>query len=181
VSERDTPSGVSNFIVRPATHTDLEAAALLGAEIVRLHHATDPKRFFLIDDVEGGYAAWLAHELKRPGAVVLVAAQGEAIVGYAYGAIEDRDWGILADSHGALHDICVTASARRSGVGRALMRGMIEHLKELGAPQILLRAMVQNLAAQRLAAEFGFRPTMLEMTLELQSEPAAPAASRGNA
>jgi RimJ/RimL family protein N-acetyltransferase len=46
---------------------------------------------------------------------------------------------------------------------------MIEHLKGLGAPQILVRAMVQNLAAQKLAAEFGFRPTMLELTLELQS------------
>lgn len=162
---------MSSCIVRRATDADLGAAAQLGVEIVRLHHATDPKRFFMLDDVERGYAAWLAHELQRPGAVVLVAELQGEIVGYAYGAIEERDWGILADAHGALHDICVAASARRMGVGRALMRHMIEHLQRLDAPQILLRAMVQNQAAQRLAAEFGFRPTMLEMTLELQSPP----------
>jgi ribosomal protein S18 acetylase RimI-like enzyme len=154
----------TEFTVRPATPADLGSAALLGAEIVRLHHATDPKRFFMIDDVEQGYTAWLQQELKSPGAVVLVADLQGSVVGYAYGAIEQRDWSILADVHGALHDICVAASARRLGVGRALMRAMIEHLQALGAPQILLRAMVQNEAAQRLAAEFGFRPTMIEMT-----------------
>lgn len=154
----------TSFTIRAATTADLQPAAALGAEIVRLHHATDPARFFMIDDVEQGYTAWLGQELKRPGAVVLVADLQGRVVGYAYGALEERDWSILADAHGALHDICVVASARRLGVGRALMRAMIEHLQHLGASQILLRAMVQNEAAQRLAAEFGFKPTMIEMT-----------------
>jgi ribosomal protein S18 acetylase RimI-like enzyme len=158
---------VSTFTIRQATADDLGAAAVLGAEIVRLHHATDPKRFFMLEDIEQGYAWWLTHELKRPGTVVLVAELEGRVVGYAYGAIEERDWSILADQHGALHDICVTQSARRLGVGRALVREMIDQLKRLGAPQILLRAMVQNQAAQRLAAEFGFKPSMVEMTLDL--------------
>jgi ribosomal protein S18 acetylase RimI-like enzyme len=158
---------VSDFIIRQATNKDLEAAALFGAEIVRLHHATNPKRFFMLENLEQGYAWWLSQELHRPGAVILVAERQGSVVGYAYGAIEERDWGILADKHGALHDICVSAAARRLGVGRALMHEMIEHLKRLGAPQILLRAMVQNHAAQRLAAEFGFVPTMVEMTRAL--------------
>lgn len=161
---------MSHLVVRRAVSADLKAAAELGAEIVRLHHATDPKRFFMLDDVEAGYAMWLSHEVQRPEAVVLVAELEGAVVGYAYGAIEERDWGILADTHGALHDICVAASARRKGVGRALMRAMIDELRALGAPQILLRAMVQNQAAQRLATEFGFRPTMLEMTLDTQTD-----------
>jgi ribosomal protein S18 acetylase RimI-like enzyme len=160
----------NNIIIREATSDDLKPAAALGAEIVRLHHATNSQRFFMVDDVEQGYAAWLSNELERPGAVVLVAELDGSVVGYAYGAIEERDWSLLVENHGALHDICVAASARRLGVGRALMRAMIEYLEHLGAPQILLRAMVQNEAAQRLAAELGFKPTMLEMTRERTAE-----------
>jgi ribosomal protein S18 acetylase RimI-like enzyme len=157
---------VSEIIVRSAQPADISGAAELGAQIVRLHHATNPQRFFMLDDVAAGYAWWLEQEIKRPGAVVLVAELDGQIVGYAYGAIEDRDWSILVDRHGAFHDLCVAESVRRRGVGRALARAMINKLEELGAPRILLRAMVQNESARRLAEQLGFATTMLEMTRE---------------
>jgi len=157
---------VSNVIIRSATLADLESAAKLGAALVRLHHATNPKRFFMLDNIEHGYAAWLAEEMKRPEAVVLVAELAGHVVGYAYGAIEDRDWGILVDRHGAFHDLCVDDSVRHQGVGRVLAQSMLQRLEQLGAPRILLRAMVQNEPAQRLASSLGFLPTMVEMTRE---------------
>jgi ribosomal protein S18 acetylase RimI-like enzyme len=157
---------VSKATIRNATLGDLAAAGALGAEIVRLHHATNPRRFFWLDEVEQGYARWLAGEIERPEAVVLVAELQGSIVGFAYGAIEDRDWSILVDRHGAFHDLCVVQTARRQGIGRALALAMIARLQQLGAPRILLRAMVQNESAQRLAAALGFVPTMLEMTRE---------------
>ena len=157
---------MSKLIIRSANSADIESAASLGAQIVRLHHATNPNRFFMLDNVEQGYTWWLGEEIKRPEAVVLVAELAGNIVGYAYGAIEERDWSILVDRHGAFHDLCVAESVRRQGVGRALALAMIERLEALGAPRILLRAMVQNESAQRLAVELGFEPTMVEMTRE---------------
>ena len=157
---------MSNATIRSATAADIESAANLGAQIVRLHHATNSNRFFMLDEVEQGYAWWLGKEIDRPEAVVLVAELNGNIVGYAYGAIEERDWSILVDRHGAFHDLCVAESVRRQGVGRALALAMIERLEALGAPRILLRAMVQNESAQRLATELGFASTMVEMTRE---------------
>jgi ribosomal protein S18 acetylase RimI-like enzyme len=159
---------MSAAIIRNATRADLPQAAALGAEIVRLHHATNPKRFFMLEDPQSGYEWWLAQEIERPEAVVLVAELDGNIVGYAYGAIEDRDWSILVDRHGAFHDLCVAESARRKGVGRALAKAMLEQLAQLGAPRVLARTMVQNTAAQRLIEEFGFTPTMVESTREQQ-------------
>jgi ribosomal protein S18 acetylase RimI-like enzyme len=155
--------------VRSATRADLPAAAQLGARLLRIHHATDPARFFLPERPEEGYAWWLAKEIERSEAVVLVAELDGAIVGYAYGTLEERDWTILVDRHGEIHDVCVAESARRHGVGRALTLAMIERLERLGAPRILLNAMVQNEPAQRLFASVGFRPTMVEMTRERSS------------
>jgi ribosomal protein S18 acetylase RimI-like enzyme len=157
---------VPSPVVRAATPADLPAAAALGAGLVRLHHATNPNRFFLPEEPEQGYAWWLGKEILRPEAVVLVAAIDGAIVGYAYGTIEERDWTILVDRHGEIHDLCVAESARHRGVGRALAIAMIERLEALGAPRILLNAMVQNENAQRLFASVGFSPTMVEMTRE---------------
>jgi ribosomal protein S18 acetylase RimI-like enzyme len=157
---------MTRVLVRSATPIDLASAAALGAEIVRLHHVTNPSRFFMLEDPEKGYAWWLEQELARPEAVVLVAELDGNIVGYAYGAIEERDWSILVDRHGAFHDLCVAEHVRRLGVGRALASEMLRRLTELGAPRVLLRAMTQNEAAQRLAISLGFAPTMIELTRE---------------
>ncbi len=152
------------LVVRPAEERDLPAVARLAAELVRMHHETDPSRFFLPDRIEEGYAQWLAHEIARAEALVLVAAKGTEIVGYSYGALRSRDWNMLLDVHGALHDVFVTRDARRDGVGRKLVDAMVRGLEALGAPRVVLSTMVGNEAAQRVFRSCGFRPTMLEMT-----------------
>lgn len=155
---------MSNIIVRRATLADVDRAAQLGAEIVRHHHATNPQRFFLLDDIEQGYAWWLRQEIQRPDAIVLLAEREGVVVGYSYGAIEPRDWSVLIGPHGALHDLFVVPEARRSGVGRQLVSALMAELRALGATLLVLRVMVQNEPARRLAESFGFDCTMLEMS-----------------
>ncbi len=98
---------IDEVVVRRAEERDLVQVAPLAGELVRLHHRTDPSRFLLIDRVEEGYARWLSREIARAEAVVLVAARGAEILGYAYGALEGRDWKLLLDTHGAVHDVFV--------------------------------------------------------------------------
>jgi ribosomal protein S18 acetylase RimI-like enzyme len=160
------------FVIRPAETRDLPQVGRLAGQLVRLHHDTDPARFLLVDGVEEGYARWFSRELTRSGAVVLVAAQreqpeqDERIIGYVYGTLEGRDWNMLLDSHGALHDVLVASDARQRGVGRALVAAMVAALSRAGAPRVVLSTMVTNEAAQRVFRACGFRPTMLEMTCE---------------
>src|ERR1051326_433490 len=147
--------------VRRANKRDLPAVAALAGELVRMHHATDSKRFLLVDNVEQGYAWWFGKQLDNDEAVILVAVDDGAIAGYAYGSLEDRDWNMLLDEHSAIHDVYVAADRRRAGTGKALMRAMIDALEELGAPRIVLSTMPSNTAAQALFASVGFRPTIL--------------------
>jgi ribosomal protein S18 acetylase RimI-like enzyme len=156
-------------VIRPASPADIPAMAAMAAQLVRLHNATDPQRFFLPDDVERGYARWFRHEHKNPAVVMRVAADpaGGAIVGYTYARLEERDWNALLDSCGALHDIFVDERARHTGVGEALLRATLDGLRQLGAPRCVLHTMWSNAAAQRLFERAGFRRTMIEMTCEL--------------
>ena len=161
---------MSDVRVRRAGETDVPAAADLAGRLARLHHDTDPDRFFLPENVVEGYSWWFRRELARKEAVLLVAelaAPGDrpsGIVGYAYGALGEREWNLLLDAHGAVHDLYVADDCRRAGVGDALLGALITELEALGAPRILLSTMPSNTGAQRLFAHHGFRTTFLEMT-----------------
>lgn len=160
---------MSNVTVRPATEQDLPRAAELAGRLARLHHDTDPDRFFLPENVVEGYLWWFKRELARKGAVILVAeasaAGGESrVVGYTYGGLAERDWNLLLDEHGAIHDIYVADDERGAGAGALLLSAMLEALEGLGAPRIVLSTMPTNVGAQRLFARHGFRATFIEMT-----------------
>lgn len=154
----------TDIIVRKAQRADLAGAARLGAGLALQHHQADPDRYFLPEQAERGYAWWFEKELERPAAVILVALRGAEVVGYSYGAAEERDWNLLIDRHGVIHDLFVAEDARRLGVGARLLDAMLRELKALGAPRIVLYTMVSNERAQHLFRARGFRPTLLEMT-----------------
>lgn len=153
--------------IRPAVSEDLDDIGRMAGELVRYHHALDSHRFLLVDGVERGYARYFASQLSEPSTLILVAERGGQRIGYAYAKLEPRDWNALLDACGALHDIFVVPSERKSGVASALLDAVVERLAALGAPRVVLTTAVQNEPAQRLFARHGFRKTMLEMTREL--------------
>lgn len=155
--------------LRPARVEDAPALGRMGGALVRLHHSYDSQRFMTpAEDVESGYQWWLTRELKRQGAVVLVAERDGEVVGYAYATVEGRDWNALLDAHGELHDIWVDEAARGSGVGALLLEEMVRQLQARGVPRVLLMTASRNEAAQRLFARLGWRATMVEMTREVE-------------
>jgi ribosomal protein S18 acetylase RimI-like enzyme len=154
--------------VRPATRADLPAVSLLAAELVRMHHRLDPQRFLLVEPVERGYQWFFGREIRRKGAVILVAERAAGdIVGYSYATLEPRDWNDLLDACGKLNDIFVAPEARRGGAGRLLLTETLAALRARGAPRVVLMSAWQNPEAHAFFAALGFRRTMLEMTAEL--------------
>jgi ribosomal protein S18 acetylase RimI-like enzyme len=163
------PAMTPPLVVRPAVSADGEALGRMGAALARLHHDYDPPRFMLPDGIEAGYRDWLVRELANQKAVVLVAEQAAQLAGYAYGRLEGKDWNRLLDRHGELVDLWVEPGARGAGVGARLGEAAIAELAARGAPRVVLNSAAPNLAAQRLFARLGFRPTMVEMTREVDA------------
>lgn len=147
---------------------DLDAVSLLAAELVRLHHRWDAKRFFVSQNLESGYRWWLGTQLARDDTLLLVAEVDGEIAGYFYGSLEERDWALLLDEHAAVHDIFVHQRFRRGGVARALMTEAIRLFQVRGAKRVVLGTAKQNAEGQALFESLGFRPTMIEMTRDLE-------------
>lgn len=155
---------MSDVRVRPMTKADLEPVGALAGALVRQHHAYDADRFFLTPEVEEGYRWWFSKQLGQGGVVLLVAEVDGSVAGYLYASLEERDWAMLLDEHGALHDVFVDERFRRRGVARALVGAGVTALEQLGARRVVLSSATQNREAQALFASLGFRATMVEMT-----------------
>jgi ribosomal protein S18 acetylase RimI-like enzyme len=134
----------TNLEIRPPSRQELPAVAVLAAKMVRLHHSFDPERFFVTEALELGYERFLASELHSPQAVLIGAFLDGHPVGYAYGRLESRDFAMLLDVHGVLHDLFVDESARGTGVGKKLVTEAIRRLEALGAPRVILYAATAN-------------------------------------
>jgi ribosomal protein S18 acetylase RimI-like enzyme len=157
-------------MIRPATTADLDALGRLGALLMRTHHGFDPQRFLPPGDrPEEGYAWFLDTQLREQDAIVLVAERDARLVGYVYAGLEPLSWKELRGPAGFIHDIVVDESARGEGVAQQLLQEAIRWLAARGAPRVVLWTATQNARARQLFERAGFRTTMHEMTLELET------------
>jgi ribosomal protein S18 acetylase RimI-like enzyme len=155
-------------VIRRAAASDLPTLGRLGTMLVQQHHDFDPRRFLAASGrTPEHYAAFLGSQLEDPDALVVVAEHEGRVIGYTFSAIEGYDYKSLRGPAGLVHDLLVDPSHRRRGIGQRLLEETLTMLRARGARQIVLSTAERNTAAQRLFARLGFRPTMIEMTREL--------------
>jgi GNAT superfamily N-acetyltransferase len=156
--------------VRSATASDQDALGRFGGALMRMHHNADPKRFIMVEHPEPGYGRFLVSQMANANSLVMVAEHSGTVVGYVFADVESTSWMDLRGPCGIVHDIYVDESARRLGAGRQLMDAAIAWIRSKGRSQIVLLTKNRNERAQRLFTALGFRPTMVEMTLDQGDE-----------
>jgi len=67
---------------------------------------------------------------------------------------------------GMVHDLYVDEAARHLGAGRELMRAALAWVRSQGRSQVVLSTKTRNERAQHLFGRLGFRPPMIEITLD---------------
>jgi GNAT superfamily N-acetyltransferase len=152
--------------IRRATLEDVPAIARMAIALSELHVHWDARRFSHIATVEGA-TRFYGDRSEADGAALLVADDGERVMGFAYLEYEPVLYSALAAKVAWLHDIYVEAEARGAGVGSSLLRSVRSYAAELGADKVLLSVAIQNGKGKGLFERNGFRPTMYEMMLDL--------------
>ena len=152
--------------IRPASPSDRDSLGRFGGALMRQHHAEDPLRFIQVQHPEAGYGHFLVAQIANSDSLVMVAEHAGAVIGYVFADVESTNWMELRGPCGVVHDIYVDESARRLGAGRELMGAAIAWIRSKGRSQVFLMTKSRNEHAQHLFARLGFRPTMIEMTLD---------------
>lgn len=157
------------FVIRRAVEQDAAALGRLGALLMRTHYGFDPQRFLAPGaGAEAGYGRFLRSQLREDDAAVFVAEKDGAVVGYVFAGLEPLSWKELRDACGFIEDVAVDEAGRRAGIATALIEAAVAWLRSRGAPRVILWTAEQNTPARRLFERLGFRPTMVEMTRELE-------------
>jgi len=107
--------------VRQATEEETEAIVTLWHELMAMHQELTPLVWTLSEDAEARYREHLTSMLQDENRRVLVAEQNGAVVGYVVVQKGTRPPVLANSDYGVFGEICVAPSARRTGVGGALV------------------------------------------------------------
>jgi GNAT superfamily N-acetyltransferase len=154
-------------VIRRAREGDERRVAEFAIRLFDQHVEYDAERFSTFANVEGAARFYRSRFDTADSAVVVAEIENE-IVGFAYIERDPLNYAELLENGAWLHDIYVDERARTEGVGKALINAAAEAAKQMGAEKLLLTVAAKNSAAQKVFEKAGFRPTMMEMTLNLK-------------
>jgi ribosomal protein S18 acetylase RimI-like enzyme len=160
---------VAEVVIRPATAADADSIGALWAELVAYHRAIDPDLPMAAPDGARRYAQLLMQRLDDPYTRVFVADDNGRSVGFVLGMIVDLVPDIFAQEPcGFLADIYVESAYRRRGIGRALVRALVDWFKERGAPYFDWQVASSNEEGLAFWRALGGRDLMVRMRADVE-------------
>ena len=136
---------MSSITIRQALLSDLDAVSILFDAYRQFYGQTsdeDAAKTFLRARFEHGQSV-----------VLLAESQGQAV---GFTQLYPSFSSVSMARVFVLNDLIVAPTARRLGVGEALLTAAADHARQLGAVRLSLNTDVQNLAAQALYASMGW-------------------------
>lgn len=172
-----------SVIIRRAVADDIPNLLPLIAKICEFHQSRDSARYGFLPNVEQLYPRWLRGIIADSEDLCLIAEdrqeetsqetqpESQATVSkpiaFLIATLEQEVPIYVLKQYGYIHDLWVEADYRRSGVAKALVMQAIEHFRQQGVAQVRLDTLTDNEAASKLYDSCGFRPSTMEMLIEL--------------
>ena len=149
--------------VRRAVQGDLPDVLALLEELNEVQRAwrVFPPREDYREQLLGRYRT----ALDRTDSVVLVATDGDRIVGTAFGHVHVPS-SFSDEPAMELAGVFVSSSHRGRGIGLALSQEVARFAKDVGVRRVTLKTFVQNEPALRFWERIGFSPRMVQFTAE---------------
>ncbi|MGD1277178.1 MAG: GNAT family N-acetyltransferase [Tepidisphaeraceae bacterium] len=153
--------------IRSATVQDVPGVLPMVAKTCALHESWDPAKYGFLEKPAERYSRWLTARATDPRSVFLVADGGSALAGFLIGTVEQEIPIYRIKEFAFLHDLWVEEAYRHEGIARQMVMRAIERFRELGVKQVRLDTAAANEPARGLFQSCGFRPSCVEMLLEL--------------
>jgi diamine N-acetyltransferase len=163
----DEPGPVT-VSIRPASTADVDAILLLNQEVQQLHAAFEPT-IFRADTSSDEINAYFAARLSAAGHEIRLAEIDGTPVGYIWFEVQDRPETPfqLSGKRIYIHHLSVRKTARRSGVGSALLERVQAEALATGITSIALDTWAANATALHFFEARGFSPFNLVLRKRL--------------
>jgi ribosomal protein S18 acetylase RimI-like enzyme len=157
--------------IRPATPEDVPDVLPMVAKVCVFHESLDRAKYGFRKHPERMYDDWLVGRATDRRSVFLVADAGREdrrkLVAFLVGTVEPEIPVYRLKNFGFIHDLWVEENYRHEGIARQMVTLAVERFGEIGVKQVRLDTAAANDAARGLFAACGFRPSVVEMLIEL--------------
>ncbi len=147
--------------IRPAKIKDVPAIAKLNMELMK-HVGKYDKIFKLRPGALAKMEAWRRKGVYSSRSKLLVAEDGNKIVGYMAASIKKRPSIYEVREVGAISDAYVLPAYRRQGIAKKFVEQVFEWLKKKGMTHVHLYAVTKNEVAVEVWKKFGFKEFLKE-------------------
>ena len=146
-------------IIRKARQSDVRRITALWIDFMDYHRAIDP-HFTRCKTGHLRFADFASKQISCRKSLVLVAQTTGQIVGYLVAVITDYPPVFADRRYGAIWDLMVDRSARRKGIGKALVAEAMTWFRARRVDRIELSVAVRNRIGCRFWRSIGARPYM---------------------
>jgi ribosomal protein S18 acetylase RimI-like enzyme len=153
--------------IRPAKAQDVPHVIPMVRKIAGMHQELDPAKYTFRSDPGEMYRNWLVNQSRDPRSVFLVADAGEELAGFLIATVIDEIPIYRVEEIGFIHDVWVEDDYRHEGIARQLVTLCVERFREIGVPQVRCDTAWANEPARELFNRCGFRPSVVEMLIEI--------------
>ena len=157
---------MAEILVRPADAGDIPELMDLFGELERMQRdwRVFPLRSTFRQETEASYRSSLAD----PNAVLLVAFDGDRVVGGARGHVQ-KPSSFSDELAVEVSSVIVRSSHRGRGIARSLVGEVARFATERGLRRVTLKTFAQNAQAQAYWERLGFRTRIIQMTAEARA------------
>ena len=161
--------------IRPATPSDVPQVLPMVRKVCAFHERLNPAKYTFDGDPGEMYRDWLRRRATDRRSVFLVAdaraaAEKKArLVAFLVGTVEQEIPIYRIKEYGFVHDLWVEEDYRNEGIARQMVTLAVERFRKIGVPQVRLDVAAGNDGAAGLFKACGFRPSVTEMLIELES------------
>lgn len=155
-----------DIVIRSATADDIPDIVRLWRELMEFHEDLD-SYYATSDDAEERMAEWVARCIESDKHFVLIAEYDDAPAGYILVEFGQRP-PVMRDRRIAMiHDLSVTQSLRRRGIGEKLVREALLKIDERGVRLVEVSYTLANEQSSSFWPKMGFEPFLMRGRMEI--------------
>ena len=154
--------------IRPATPDDVPGVVPLVEHLVTFLAERDRAKYEPLSGAADMYDDWLRTRATDRRSVFLVAEREPGqLVGFLVGTVEREIPIYRLTEYGFIHDLWIEPAYRNEGFARQIVTLAVERFRAIGVKQVRLDVLVSNAPARNLFEVCGFRPSIIEMLVEV--------------
>ncbi|MBU1101524.1 MAG: GNAT family N-acetyltransferase [Bacteroidetes bacterium] len=156
------------MIISKAALDDIQSLVTLWLEFMEYHYERD-EYYNIRNDAVDYHIKFLKSVIDKDGWSILLANEGDNIIGYSVAKIENYPPVFSRENFGFIQELAVKADYRSKGIGEILLNEQYKWFRLKNISQVELHVAIKNSTAESFWKSKGFTPVYTTYIKNIQA------------